>query len=975
MNLAAPDATLAPDPRGHADSRTKLRSALETLTVDRVSHAVRQALEALADELREAAERTVEREPRESLLSAALAWPQQRASIESALAGCLTRALASGGHPDSGGKRFAEIRPSWDELGLVDDGVIEDDLRFGELITRIRSDAGDRLVSFDQRMGALTGQADLAGDANPFGPRPVVRALRDALAAASLERQIKHRVMEALTRVACPAIAELYGDLDRLLGENGVHPVAVSLRPSRPRSGPAPAPAAEPAPQPAPSPSAPPSDGVPPGAAPPQASVDTSSTQALPTAMGVDASPGSAPVRVESPVVPAEADLSSRASAALASGGLLGFLATLVPDVSAPGVTPPSRLALSAEVPSTLPMPEALPATTGPETGVSSRPLASTTQVGATDQLIQALTSLQRGAGPMPAPQRASTGATTHALADATTDAHAAAAPLNVLHGLRESPVQGQMGQVDLATLDVMALLFDQIFGDTRIPAAMKALIARLQIPALKVAVLDKDFFSLRTHPARRVLDVLGEIALGLGERFGPGEPLHDRIESMVLDLVAQFEDDMSVFDRCAAELGEILSTLNEQAEEQTRYHAARIRKAEDLNSARRFARAALRQKLALSQAPRSVARFLSSEWHKLLSLARLHQGEDSPAVRNLLKTVDVLLWSLEPKRTVEARRRLVALLPTLLRQLSLGMDTAQTPPRMRQRVDAILLRHHTRALSTPKTGTEQRSGPGSGPANRNTGREMHRTHSDAGALARLADEAFPALFDADPYAGMPEIGAVIAALAGSGDTLSCENAVPSPGEQAAGNAPALRLAGTGWTGNGGEGPTIEPEDTGIVWFTPGASSPTSAGSTKTSAHAPTQRGDAGADPGDPKDSGITWFLQDDGPLVDGDSSSTVSTHDACTGQDSDPTAALQPGVWVEIRGESGDAAQARLSIVSPHRSTFVFSDRAGALVAEYSAYQVETYLRSGHLTVIPEAPLFERALGNLVGLLRRSAN
>ena len=42
------------------------------------------------------------------------------------------------------------------------------------------------------------------------------------------------------------------------------------------------------------------------------------------------------------------------------------------------------------------------------------------------------------------------------------------------------------------------------------IPDAIKALIGRLQIPILKVAILDKKFFSNKTHPTRKLLDSLG---------------------------------------------------------------------------------------------------------------------------------------------------------------------------------------------------------------------------------------------------------------------------------------------------------------------------------------------------------------------------------------------------------------------------------------------------------------------------------
>jgi Protein of unknown function (DUF1631) len=54
--------------------------------------------------------------------------------------------------------------------------------------------------------------------------------------------------------------------------------------------------------------------------------------------------------------------------------------------------------------------------------------------------------------------------------------------------------------------INLIAKLFECMLDDRDLPDSLKALISRLQIPVLKVAVLDKSFFSRRSHPARRLL-------------------------------------------------------------------------------------------------------------------------------------------------------------------------------------------------------------------------------------------------------------------------------------------------------------------------------------------------------------------------------------------------------------------------------------------------------------------------------------
>ena len=63
----------------------------------------------------------------------------------------------------------------------------------------------------------------------------------------------------------------------------------------------------------------------------------------------------------------------------------------------------------------------------------------------------------------------------------------------NVLRELRGTSLASGLGHIDSVTLDIVALLFDQIFAYDEIPPLMKGLIGQLQIPMLKVAILDNE--------------------------------------------------------------------------------------------------------------------------------------------------------------------------------------------------------------------------------------------------------------------------------------------------------------------------------------------------------------------------------------------------------------------------------------------------------------------------------------------------
>jgi hypothetical protein len=67
----------------------------------------------------------------------------------------------------------------------------------------------------------------------------------------------------------------------------------------------------------------------------------------------------------------------------------------------------------------------------------------------------------------------------------------------------------------DEDAIDLVGMLFDFVLGDRNLPAQIQAILARLQVPYLKVALLDRHLFSQRHHPARRLLDEMAQACVG----------------------------------------------------------------------------------------------------------------------------------------------------------------------------------------------------------------------------------------------------------------------------------------------------------------------------------------------------------------------------------------------------------------------------------------------------------------------------
>jgi hypothetical protein len=81
----------------------------------------------------------------------------------------------------------------------------------------------------------------------------------------------------------------------------------------------------------------------------------------------------------------------------------------------------------------------------------------------------------------------------------------------------------------------------------------------------------------------------------------------------------------------------------------------------------------------------------------------------------------------------------------------------------------------------------------------------------------------------------------------------------------------------------------------------------------------------------------------------------------------------LKAGDWLEFREGAEQRGQAKLSYISPLKGTYLFVNRQGERLGEYSLTQLAHELRAAHAVVLQDAPLMERAMSSIVGTLKKS--
>lgn len=270
------------------------------------------------------------------------------------------------------------------------------------------------------------------------------------------------------------------------------------------------------------------------------------------------------------------------------------------------------------------------------------------------------------------------------------------------LSGLLDAGHEGEMHALEQADDDVInlvSMLFDFILDDQALPTAIKALIGRLQIPLLKVAITDKSFFANDSHPARLLLNALARAGTQWSPLQGSDDTLYRLVETSVFRVLDDYDLDASLF-------AELLEQVNAELDRQTQQSdrvEARVREMEEGRAqselAARTVDKELDKRLAGRALPEIAEKVLRQAWRQALVLTFLREGADSESWAKQLKVADAVVWSLLPHQDEASKERLRGLSPRLLTSLDQGLLAINFDSVERQTLVAALRQAHMQAL------------------------------------------------------------------------------------------------------------------------------------------------------------------------------------------------------------------------------------------------------------------------------------
>lgn len=253
--------------------------------------------------------------------------------------------------------------------------------------------------------------------------------------------------------------------------------------------------------------------------------------------------------------------------------------------------------------------------------------------------------------------------------------------PSALMRDLREHKEvlkQAAATPAERATVELVALLFQSILMEDRLPASLRVWFARLQMPTLRVAIAEPDFFSSEEHPARRLIDRMGACVMGFeGDTAVLGSPLEAEIKRVVQVIEAFPDTGRRVFQTVLNEFEKFLENYFQERDDTTRMGVSLAQQVEQRETLAIQYTIELRKMLGEVPVQDGVREFLFHIWADVLATTAVRHGPNSEDVRRVRGAATELLWTASAKTTREERAEVIRRLPPLLGTLRSGMGAA----------------------------------------------------------------------------------------------------------------------------------------------------------------------------------------------------------------------------------------------------------------------------------------------------------
>ena len=189
------------------------------------------------------------------------------------------------------------------------------------------------------------------------------------------------------------------------------------------------------------------------------------------------------------------------------------------------------------------------------------------------------------------------------------------------LRALKAKDLDLPLGKPAAIALDTLSHIFECIFESADLADVVKAAIGRLQIPLLKIAILDASFFSDTQHPARHLINRMARAAIGLAQDASRDHPVCVRLGKLADAVRATLDTNQADLSPHLAELEALIAERDLLQQTSAQAYLQLVTEHEDRMVSRANAQAWLRKTLEKTSQPEIVT-FLTHDWVRVMRIA-----------------------------------------------------------------------------------------------------------------------------------------------------------------------------------------------------------------------------------------------------------------------------------------------------------------------------------------------------------------
>lgn len=253
---------------------------------------------------------------------------------------------------------------------------------------------------------------------------------------------------------------------------------------------------------------------------------------------------------------------------------------------------------------------------------------------------------------------------------------------------------------VDRQIIELLSRLFETILSDRSLPQGLQGVIARLQVSALRIALLDPSMLDAYDHPVWVLMDRIVSATTAYPHASDPRQTaLLAFCESLVSGMASEKVQDTALYRQSLGRLDAFLAAQLQRQQGDAQAAVAALTRAEQAAQLQRNLSARLVEQMRPIQCSGVIRRFVTATWARVLAESVQRFGDQSEQTASYLKAVDELLWSLKLPDHPQSRQRLLGLLPCLLQRLRAGMGLIEVSASEQQGVLDELMRLHSEAL------------------------------------------------------------------------------------------------------------------------------------------------------------------------------------------------------------------------------------------------------------------------------------